>query len=316
MKQWDVFISHASEDKETIAIPLAEALHRAGLKVWLDQIEITIGDSLREKIDEGLAKSRFGIVILSPEFLRKGWTRRELNGLMAIEEDRGKVILPVWHQIDKATLTQYSPILADRTAANTAQGITAVASQILQVVLHPDSQSPATVAPTIGRRLIELLDRSTNTTDIKHFLSFHQEIIARAFGGDNKTIFKWSPGLGSITPDLCIGSLIATTSRRSWHIVKLGPANERLFEGSSKPVPLLEQDVVQLESLRQWIQMNLRAAREILPDVKPDFQGVVLMGRRDRLSKTDVEFLREYNDCLLGIRVRTYDWLIDVAANL
>ena len=98
MKQWDVFISHASEDKEAVAIPLADALKKAGIKVWLDQQELRIGDSLREKIDEGLAKSRFGVVILSPNFLAKSWPRKELNGLMAIEEDGQKVILPVMNR--------------------------------------------------------------------------------------------------------------------------------------------------------------------------------------------------------------------------
>ncbi len=58
MKQWDVFISHASEDKKAVVLPLADALKKAGIKVWLDQQELRIGDSLREKIDEGLAKSR------------------------------------------------------------------------------------------------------------------------------------------------------------------------------------------------------------------------------------------------------------------
>jgi hypothetical protein len=86
MKKWDVFISHASEDKELVARPLSSYLQRAGIKVWLDENELTIGDSLREKIDEGLAQSRFGIVILSKHFLAKEWPQRELNGLVALEE--------------------------------------------------------------------------------------------------------------------------------------------------------------------------------------------------------------------------------------
>ena len=85
MKQWDAFISHASEDKDVV-VPLAEALRSAGLKIWLDQQVLRLGDSLREKIDEGLADSRFGIVVLSPSFLAKRWPKRELNGMMAVEE--------------------------------------------------------------------------------------------------------------------------------------------------------------------------------------------------------------------------------------
>ncbi len=65
---WDVFISHASEDKETIAKPLAKILIHNGLSVWLDQHELFLGDSLRRKIEEGLSNSRFGVVILSKNF--------------------------------------------------------------------------------------------------------------------------------------------------------------------------------------------------------------------------------------------------------
>jgi TIR domain len=79
--EWDVFISHASEDKEAIARPLAEALVNAGLKVWYEAFSLKLGDSLRQSIDRGLAQSRYGVVILSPNFFEKQWPQRELNGL-------------------------------------------------------------------------------------------------------------------------------------------------------------------------------------------------------------------------------------------
>lgn len=69
---WDVFISHASEDKGVVAEPLAAQLRARGLKVWLDKTELRIGDSLRRKIDYGLAHSTFGVVILSKSFFAKG----------------------------------------------------------------------------------------------------------------------------------------------------------------------------------------------------------------------------------------------------
>jgi hypothetical protein len=131
-KKWDVFVSHASEDTEAVAVPLADHLSRAGLRVWLDEHVLSVGDSLREKIDEGLAASRFGVVIVSPAFLRKRWPARELNGLFAIEESGTKVILSVWHQVSKEQVAQYSPILADRLAADTAKGLRKVAGLILR----------------------------------------------------------------------------------------------------------------------------------------------------------------------------------------
>jgi TIR domain len=72
-KRWDVFISHASEDKDEFVRPLAAALQASGLLPWYDESALTVGDSLRGKIDEGLAKSRYGIVILSHPFFAKRW---------------------------------------------------------------------------------------------------------------------------------------------------------------------------------------------------------------------------------------------------
>lgn len=131
---WDVFISHASEDKETVARPLAEALARQGVKVWYDDFTLTIGDSLRRKIDEGLSRSTFGIVILSPSFFSKEWPQTELDGLAARQSLGKKVILPVWHKITKEDVMNYSPTLADRLAADTSKGIASVVNELLAVL--------------------------------------------------------------------------------------------------------------------------------------------------------------------------------------
>ncbi len=119
-KEYDFFISHAWEDKEAVAKPLADALISKGAKVWLDKYEMTVGDSLRQSMDDGLAHSRFGIVILSEIYFKKFWTGKELNGLFAKQEDGKKVILPVWHNISKDKVKEYSPILADMLALKTS----------------------------------------------------------------------------------------------------------------------------------------------------------------------------------------------------
>jgi TIR domain len=131
---WDVFISHASEDKFDVAKPLADTLTRMGLRVWYDEFALQLGDRLRQSIDRGLALSRFGIVILSESFFAKNWTQAELDGLTAKEADGIKVILPVWHGLTRADVAKRSPMLADRIAANTSQGINFVAQQVLSVV--------------------------------------------------------------------------------------------------------------------------------------------------------------------------------------
>jgi len=83
-REYDVFISHASEDKDAVVRPLAIALKNKGLSVWYDEFELKIGDSLRRKIDKGLANSNFGIVVISRSFIKKGWTNYELDGLITI----------------------------------------------------------------------------------------------------------------------------------------------------------------------------------------------------------------------------------------
>jgi hypothetical protein len=132
--EWDVFVSHASEDKEAIARPLVLALQNGGLKVWFDESAMAVGDSLRESIDRGLARSRFGVVVLSPHFFAKHWTRQELDGLAAKEVGGVKVILPVWHDVDHATVLRHSPLLANRIGALSHRGVNVVAAELLRAM--------------------------------------------------------------------------------------------------------------------------------------------------------------------------------------
>ena len=127
----DIFLSHATEDKAAIARPLYIALKRAGIKVWFDEAELTMGDSLRRQIDEGLARCRFGVVILSRKFFAKDWPQKELDGLVARENASGeKAILPVWHKLTKTQVARFSPTLADRLAGNSKEGIKALVAKI------------------------------------------------------------------------------------------------------------------------------------------------------------------------------------------
>ena len=89
-KQYDFFISHASEDKDDIVRDLAEALRNNGF------------------------------VIISPSFVKKNWTEYELNGMVAREMNGHKVILPIWHKITKDEVLRFSPSLADKLALNTS----------------------------------------------------------------------------------------------------------------------------------------------------------------------------------------------------
>lgn len=118
-KEYDVFISHASEDKNEVARPLAEALRKNGLSVWYDEFELKIGDSLRRKIDKGIANSNFGVIVISRDFISKGWTNYELDGLITKAVNGEQTMLPVWHNVTKREVINYSPSLADKLARST-----------------------------------------------------------------------------------------------------------------------------------------------------------------------------------------------------
>ena len=140
-RDYDVFISHATEDKDDIVRPLANALISAGLRVWYDEFELRIGDSLRRKIDAGLVKSRFGIVVLSHSFFAKNWPQYELDGLVTREMTGEQVILPLWHRITKEEVMAKSPSLADKVARSTADFTVAeIAEEIADVIKSQKSR--------------------------------------------------------------------------------------------------------------------------------------------------------------------------------
>lgn len=117
---YDFFICHASEDKELVVNDLARALEDRGKKVWYDDDVLRVGMSLRSSIDEGLANSRFGVVIISRNFFGKQWPERELNGLFSLEDGAEGRVLPIWHEVSKDEVARHSPMLADRIALSTS----------------------------------------------------------------------------------------------------------------------------------------------------------------------------------------------------
>jgi len=121
-----------------LAALLAPVCARTQSKSLAVSSALKMGDSLRRKIDEGLGLSRFGVVILSPNFFDKHWPQRELDGLAARETSSGeKVVLPVWHKVTREDVLRYSPPLADKVAANTSRGIDDVMARIIDVLGPP-----------------------------------------------------------------------------------------------------------------------------------------------------------------------------------
>lgn len=132
--QLDVFISHASEDKDSFVRPLAEALTKRGVRVWFDEYSLKLGDSLTRSIDQALSRAKFGVVVLSPAFFSKEWTQKELGGLVSREFDGHKIILPIWHNLSSGDVRAYSPTLSDRFAVSSAEGLTRVVDKIMEAL--------------------------------------------------------------------------------------------------------------------------------------------------------------------------------------
>lgn len=137
---YDVFISHASEDKENFVRPLAEALRAHRVEVWYDEFTLRPGDSLRRSIDRGLSKSRYGVVILSKHFFQKRWTEWELDGLVQRQlNSSNRLIIPIWHDVDRKTVLDYSAPLADIVAIQSTKGLELIVAQLLRVLFPEGS---------------------------------------------------------------------------------------------------------------------------------------------------------------------------------
>lgn len=132
--KWDVFISHANEDKTDFVRPLANELKALGLEVWFDEFSLSLGDSLNRSITKGLSESQFGLVILSKNFFNKEWPKKELDALATREITEGKVILPIWHGVSLYDIQKFSPILADKLAIDSSNGVEYVAKKIFEII--------------------------------------------------------------------------------------------------------------------------------------------------------------------------------------
>jgi len=193
-KDWDVFISYASEDKDAIARPLAAHLERSGLKVWFDETELQIGDSLSEAIGFGLANSEFGVVIISPSFFAKKWPRNELATLFALEgADRG-AILPVWHDVSATDVRALSPLLVDRVALRSSAGAEQLAREIaFKILLSPHEMHLGLARHWVGESGRLVLRRQKHDTVIGQY-DWYGENWAGSLNGSfdgNVMLFEW-----------------------------------------------------------------------------------------------------------------------------
>lgn len=113
----DVFVCHGGEDKEEIVRPMVGAFQQASISCWHDEAEIRWGDSITQKVNEGLGMSRYVIVVFSSAFAEKNWPQREMNAALNAEASTGEVrVLPllVGSEQDKERILAQFPLLNDK----------------------------------------------------------------------------------------------------------------------------------------------------------------------------------------------------------
>ena len=130
----DVFLCHAWDDRKGAAQELHDLLESRGVSVWFSEKDVLLGTSLLREIDKGLAKSRVGIVLVTPALLRRlegeGIADKELSALLARDQ-----LVPIMHGTTYEALREVRPLLGSRSGLNTAEEPMAnVAAKLAELV--------------------------------------------------------------------------------------------------------------------------------------------------------------------------------------
>jgi hypothetical protein len=131
-REWDVFLSYARIDGETVGDALRQHLDDLGVRVWFDEITIKAGKSQALQMDKGLQKARAGVVLLTPAYLvGRFWTERELGALLHKD-----TLIPVLHDVTFSQVAEYSGILPDLAGFETARdSLETIAQKITAAVI-------------------------------------------------------------------------------------------------------------------------------------------------------------------------------------
>lgn len=261
--EWDVFISYASEDREAVADPLARLLAGFGLRVWYDQTDLKVGDSLRKTIDTALAQSRYGVVILSKHFFSKHYPNRELDGLAQREVEGRNVILPVWHDVTDADVRHFSPPLADRVARKWSEGAETVAWKLLEVI-WPEVMEQIREAgkrieklPEIssGKALAQVVERA----QVYNFANddLNDEAEANLVGGFLQELEDW----GNISSMIDVSERVRGEVRLGRSLREIQAAGWKVFGR------LARQKIVSGERGEVWSVANIVVARHDVSDI-------------------------------------------------
>jgi hypothetical protein len=229
--RWDVFVSHASEDKQRLAAPLALSLRRAGFSVWFDEFTLKSGDDFLKLIDLGLRESACGLLIISPRYVEKTFTNYEIARILAAETSRGIKIIPLRSDLTVEDISKRYPALKSRLILDLdKEGVDYIAGRIATDLLA-DADLPAAQIKSLPRRFGEVLGNVSEAADAKlpgrlgitdlhrtasavriaQFLHNYPEILITAYGKASSHCLVYShlyPELGA--------TLLAPERRGRW----------------------------------------------------------------------------------------------------
>ena len=300
---WDFFVSHASEDSAIIARPLARYLMAVGYRVWFDEFELNVGDSLRARIDEGLARSAFGIVILSPSFFAKKWPKAELDGLFARDTYDKPRLLPVWHQLTAAEVAAQSPLLAARLAASGGD-VRGIGQTIVQAATHSGLPLPSAA-------LESLLD-AAETSQVVDFFLLNPSVVARAVTTRRLLMRPAIAGWAGLAPDFLFSVFQPSARVIDIHAMLLGPVSTDETEHLSTLFSTAEAFTRFAEN-GGFSRANRRRCPSSDWSWSPGVVEVTIVaGRRKDSPSLHSKWLASGID---GVELRTYDWLKDAATD-
>ena len=176
-KNHDVFICHASEDKPNIVRPLVEALHESAISCWVDELEINWGDSVSGKINQGLEKSKYVVVIISESFLEKDWPQTELKSAFSQEMADGSTrVLPLFVG-SRTELVKQLPLLADKRSLDWIGNPAPIAAELKKLLGRAPSNAPQVSSALEIAPKIPMVPKPITDLDRKQFLESSFETI-------------------------------------------------------------------------------------------------------------------------------------------
>lgn len=243
--EYDVFISHAEEDRLGFVEVLAQRLHGAGIRVWYDEFAVSWGDSRSASIARGLASSRYGIVVLSRSYLWTPRARHELAGLWQNELRRGTTILPILHDISVDEVSDVEPSLADKCALDTSRNdLDQIVSTTLRF-LKGGTTAPPRPADVLDVRSLAQLGRLP-----------HADVLTRL------TRYAGAARVSAGSGDVVLGlGLIHLHLRRFGEAVEALASAVRLLPGSG---PAHLYHAIAMLRARKPKTLSLTEARQIL----------------------------------------------------